>query len=330
MTPRTRRPAIAVALAAAVLAVAVALAACSQPPADMFTPEADMFTPEPEVTPRAGYPGWPPDEQFELIPIPISTETAVGPNRFLLNLIDQQNESLVSADRPVTLNFFDLAADPATPVTSVEADYLPVADTRALYRASVDFSSAGEWGVEAVTSESDGGQRMGRMVFTVRESTTTPPIGAPAPGSETPTAATPAEIAAISTDDQPEPDFYATSVAGALAAGEPFLLIFGTPAFCATATCGAALDNVKAVAADYREGVDFIHVEPYQLEIVDGSPRLVLSEQNFPIPVESVTEWGLPTEPYIFIVDSSGNVTAKFEGVASEDELRAALDEVAR
>ncbi|HEX2076803.1 MAG TPA: hypothetical protein VHG08_03815, partial [Longimicrobium sp.] len=33
-------------------------------------------------------------------------------------------------------------------------------------------------------------------------------------------------------------------------------------------------------------------------------------------------QWGLPTEPYVFVVDSSGNVTAKFEGIASAEELR--------
>jgi hypothetical protein len=51
-----------------------------------------------------------------------------------------------------------------------------------------------------------------------------------------------------------------------------------------------------------------------------------LSDQNLPVPVPATVEWGLPTEPYIFVVDSAGRVTAKFEGVASDDELRAAAD----
>jgi hypothetical protein len=37
----------------------------------------------------------------------------------------------------------------------------------------------------------------------------------------------------------------------------------------------------------------------------------------------------LPTEPYIFVVDAQGKVSAKFEGIASEDELEAAFEEVA-
>ena len=167
------------------------------------------------------------------------------------------------------------------------------------------------------------------MIFTVRPSSTTPAIGAPAPASDTPTADTPAEINALSTDTDPDADFYGTSVADALAEGRPFLLIFSTPAFCKTRTCGPALDIVKSVAPQFKEEIEFIHVEPYRLELVDGEPRPVLGEQNQPLVVESALEWGLPTEPYIFVVDADGQVAAKMEGVASADELEQALSEVA-
>jgi hypothetical protein len=73
----------------------------------------------------------------------------------------------------------------------------------------------------------------------------------------------------------------------------------------------------------------FIHVEPYQLQFVDGGLRPVLDSQNLPISVPATNEWGLPTEPYIFVVDSSGRVTAKFEGIASPEELQAAFSQVA-
>ncbi len=37
-----------------------------------------------------------------------------------------------------------------------------------------------------------------------------------------------------------------------------------------------------------------------------------------------VTEWGLVSEPWVFVVDASGKVTAKFEGAATADEVEAA------
>ena len=76
--------------------------------------------------------------------------------------------------------------------------------------------------------------------------------------------------------------------------------------------------------------MDFIHVEPYELEMVDGALRPVLSPENLPISVTATMEWGLPTEPYIFVVDGTGKVTAKFEGIASVDELGSAFGLVAR
>jgi hypothetical protein len=46
------------------------------------------------------------------------------------------------------------------------------------------------------------------------------------------------------------------------------------------------------------------------------------------ITVEATSEWGLPSEPWVFVVDDSGVVTAAFEGAASDAELMAAFDAV--
>jgi hypothetical protein len=114
-----------------------------------------------------------------------------------------------------------------------------------------------------------------------------------------------------------------------LEAGQPFALVFATPAFCRTATCGPTLDVVKSVADYYKDRVNFVHVEPYELQQVDGRLQPVLSEQNLPIAVDATNEWGLPTEPYVFIIDGEGKVFAKFEGIAGTDELEEALGAVA-
>lgn len=277
------------------------------------------------------YAGWPPTESFELIPIPVSSELTVGPNRMLVNLIDSANEPIAASDLAVRLQLYDLAADPGTPKTQADAIYTPILEGRpGLYRAQVTFERAGDWGLEAVATDASGAQRTGRMVFSVRETGTTPSIGGRAIASETPIGSTEAEVAAISTDDDPDLDFYRQSVAETLEAGQPFVLVFATPAFCRTATCAPALDVVKSVAAFHKDRVGFIHVEPYELELVNGTLQPVLSDQNLPIAVEAANEWGLPTEPYIFVVDGAGNVTAKFEGVAGAGELETAVAQLTR
>ncbi len=283
-------------------------------------------TPTPRAPPAGGYTGWPPNVSSELLPIPVSTELVVGQNRLLVNLIGPSNEQLASPDRPVTLNLYNLSADPTTPAQTVQAAYTPTVEGKpGLYRAEVEFGTAGEWGLEAVTTDADG-TRSGRMIFPVRQNGTTPRIGEPARTFESPTATNAREIAQISTDNDPDPDFYRQSVAGALESGDPFVLVFATPAFCTSATCGPTLDLVKGVAADYKDDLTFIHVEPYRLETVDGALQPELSEQNLPIPIDAVNQWGLPTEPYVFVVDADGRVAAKFEGIASEEELRGAFD----
>jgi hypothetical protein len=154
----------------------------------------------------------------------------------------------------------------------------------------------------------------------------TPAIGDQAPVSDTPTATTPDGIARISSDASPDPDFYKVSEPDALAQHKPFVIVFATPAFCRSAMCGPTLNVVKSVAADYKSKLTFIHVEPYELTYTNGTLQPVLGEDGLPIPIDATNIWGLPTEPYIFVVDSSGKVTAKFEGVVSTDELSAAFD----
>ena len=294
--------------------MALLLAACTSGPST--TP-----------TPSALGPGWLSQGTGELVPVVVSSELAVGPNRFLVNLVDRQNEPQAAADRPARLDFYDLAASTSAPAVSVAGTYMVILETLpGIYRAPVEFARAGEWGLELITTEPDGSQRRGRVAFSVRPTSSTPAIGAAAVPSDTPTAATAEEIAAISTDRQPDADFYRLSVDQALTERQPFMLVFATPAFCRTATCGPALEVVKSVAPDYKESVAFIHVEPYQLRPSGDQLQPVLDQNNNPIPVQAVLDWGLVTEPYIFAVDAEGKVRAKLEGVAGQDELRQALD----
>ena len=158
----------------------------------------------------------------------------------------------------------------------------------------------------------DRGARLGRrdrsrLTFDVRADLPTVQVGQAAPASKTPTAAdVGGDLSKISTDTKPDPAFYQTSVADALAAHKPFMLVFATPKFCTSQQCGPTLDHFKPIAAA-NPGVTFINVEPYQLKVVDGALQPML-DANSQLQATDVTDqWGLLSEPWIFAVDRDGD-----------------------
>lgn len=66
--------------------------------------------------------------------------------------------------------------------------------------------------------------------------------------------------------------------------------------------------------------MNFLHVEVYKN--LDASSREELEL------VEAVEAWELPSEPWTFLVDSDGVVSARFEGTVSADELTSAIEKL--
>jgi hypothetical protein len=245
----------------------------------------------------------------------------------LITLQDKSGRTLDAPDLALSESFYDLAASTTTPVGQVTGTFRwLIPDSKPIYTAYGDFARAGDWGVEVTAHGAGQPDRTARVIFSVRATTQTPAIGADAPPSDTLTTTEAAALVAISTDEHPDLRFYALSVKDAIAAGKPFVIVFATPEFCTSGACGPALDLVKQVAPDYFGRVNFIHVEPYLLQVTGGRTQPALDVLGHPQSVRAVVEWGLPTEPYVFVVDAHGKVAAKFEGMAYPDELTAALD----
>jgi hypothetical protein len=262
--------------------------------------------------------------------INVSAELTCGPNRVLFGLIDaQSNAPIGGPDRTVKVAFYDLARDPAKPVSGGDAAFIwAIENVRGVYAVQADFSEAGVWGAEITTMSGIGGEKI-RMTFQVSPSSPVVRVGQKAPATKTPTAAdVGGDLAKISTDTKPDPALYKVSVDQALAKHEPFLLAFATPKFCASAQCGPTLDRLKPYVAKYPT-VDFIHVEPYQLTLQDGQLQPVLTGNPANLtPTDATNTWGLLTEPWVFVVDRQGVVRGSFELIFSDAELTAALKAV--
>jgi hypothetical protein len=158
-----------------------------------------------------------------------------------------------------------------------------------------------------------GARIKGVAVFDVRPKLPVSPVGARAPRSATPTLAD-APAAALTTERPPDRALLRYSVAASLAAHRPFVLTFATPKYCTSRVCGPVVDVVDAVRRRFASsGIRFIHVEVY----TDNDPAKGYNRW--------MRQWGLTTEPWVFLVGSDGRVKAEFEGSVSEAELTAAV-----
>ena len=275
----------------------------------------------------SGLDAWgPPSTPPKLTPVLVTNGIAKGKARVLFLYLDAKNAVASAPDRTATVTFYDLDTDPSKPVSTAQGAFVwTIENERGMYVVNTDFPSAGTWGAEFTTEAPGSPAETVRLSFSVRDSTPTVVVGAKAPASKTPTAAdVKGDLSKISTDKAPDPAFYQTSVADALASHKPFMLIFATPKFCTSQQCGPTLDHFKPIAAAHPD-VTFINAEPYQLKIVDGSLQPVL-DANGQLQATDVTNaWGLLSEPWIFAVDRNGIVQGSYEVAITPAELDAIL-----
>jgi len=278
----------------------------------------------------ADVPGWPlaGSVEAEFLPVVTSSLITYGHNRFLYNVLDASYRQVAAEDVPSRVDFYALERDPATPYARGGAAYLGSGLGRGLYRTEVEFDCVGEWGAEVFVQQADGSWASERLRFAVHPQGSTPAIGADVPRSASPTATTPDEAAVISTDQNPYLPAYDKTVAETVTSGRPSLVFFATPAFCQTGFCGPTVELVKAVAREHEGEVEFVNVEPYELQSTANGLQPRLTEDGQLQPVPAALEWGIPVEPYLFLLDAEGRVFAKFEGVVGGDELRAAVQDV--
>jgi hypothetical protein len=251
-----------------------------------------------------------PDGAFSIV---VSSDLAVGPQRVAVAVVAPDNTSLATPTMTADLEFLrpDSSAAGTVPTEFIWA----IQEVRGLLVADFDFDQPGIWQMNVRTSD---GRQIPAGPFQVLEDELAIGVGDPAPPSVTKTAAD-GTLQEISSDTEPDARFYEMTVAQAVTSGTPSVIVFATPAFCVSATCGPSLDITKSLADEYTS-LNWVHVEVFDNQAVAASREELVA-------VEAVLEWGLQTEPWVYVVDADGIVTARFEGAVGEDELRAAIEE---
>ena len=220
------------------------------------------------------------------------------------------------------------ASDGSAPPMQVTADYnaWPYG-VRGSYVAPVYFPAAGDY---SLTVTPVGGEVTGEAVIdvSVLADSPIPSIGEAAPASKTKTLGEVGDVAAVTTSYEPDAELYRMSIADAVSSGKPSVVVFATPAFCTSPTCGPQVDTVSELRVEHPDAANYIHVELYD------NPAEIQGDLSQAQLVPAADEWGFTqipgwtNESWVFVLDSDGIVRQRFEGFATLTELEAALAEV--
>ena len=194
----------------------------------------------------------------------------------------------------------------APAATKDEGDF----DVPFVYVAGLELDEPGTY---SLLVEPEGKQIQAYGQIEVKAESDVPAVGSPAVPSDNPTVEDdfPEKI---TTATPPDVDLLQYSVKESLEAGVPFVVTFATPKFCVSRVCGPVVDIVDAVRKKFESSdVRFIHVEVFQ----SNDPQQGYNQW--------MQEWNLPTEPWTFLVDGTGKIRARFEGLITAGELEQAV-----
>lgn len=262
----------------------------------------------------------------DISPVLVNSALGVGPNRVAMAFFNSDRG--VIDDLSVQAAFRPADAAPDAAPIGVELTPLRIEDHAGgqhstgdalltVYGATVDFPAAGDWRVALELSRDGAMVQQLAASFNVLEDLPHPSVGEPIPATEQAVLADVAELAAIDTSESPDEALHELTVAEALELGRPLVIGFATPAFCETRMCGPVVEGVlRPLSERYDETVEVLHIEPFDIAQARSGEL---------VPVPAMEEWGLATEPWVFVTDAEGRVVAKFEGPVTIEEVESVL-----
>jgi hypothetical protein len=177
----------------------------------------------------------------------------------------------------------------------------------------VDFDKEGAWLAIAMIKSEDGKLEASRVPSPViGEFPQVPNVGRRPPRITTLTAADVGnDLEKI--DTRVPPDQMHKVDFAAVLGKKPIVLVFATPALCQSRVCGPVVDVAQQVADEFEPEVDFIHQEVY----VDNEIEKGIRPQ--------LKAFGLPTEPWTYLIGAEGVIKDRIEGAYGVDELEEAM-----
>jgi len=117
----------------------------------------------------------------------------------------------------------------------------------------------------------------------------------------------------------PDPEIHQQTIASALGAHRPTLIVFSSPVYCISRFCGPITDMVQGLSKTYGDRASFIHVEiwnDYQKQVAN----------------KAATDWlyrnDTLNEPWVFLVGADGKVAARWDNIATQSEIEPLLQKL--
>ena len=218
------------------------------------------------------------------------------------------------ANGPFPASVEDMSTDPqfAAKTTTGDPDAAKV-----VYAADIELDEKGRTDLVALVRDGEGGYSSARIApsIEVGRFDEVPVEGDKAPVVETPTADEVESLDEIDTRD-PHDTMHEENFADVV--GEkPAVLTFATPLLCQSRVCGPVVDVSEQVKSETGDDVAFIHQEIFEDNDINKGLR------------EQVAQYGLPTEPWVYVIDADGKISSAIEGAYGLEELRGAVEQVA-
>jgi hypothetical protein len=253
--------------------------------------------------------------QANLFVAPQNSTLLVGTNRISVALLTNDSQKNPVSAQAVSVDIIDargktIATRPLENISSVYGG-IPI------YVGIAQFPSAGQYNL-VVRGTANNAAVAGNGFVTVASSGPEAPVGSRVPVPSRQAVLTDPDVTISMVDSGVPPDtWHDQTIAQALAAHRPMVLYFGEPGYCPSKTCGPTVAILKQLCTQYCTQLSFQHIED---DVPPGPAFINNSAPNNP----AFKAFGLQSDPWVYLVNSAGVITDRFEGPVTLDELQAA------
>ena len=206
------------------------------------------------------------------------------------------------------------------PVETSRARYFPFPyGTRGIHVTELTFDEIGTWGVEASVPRPDGSVATVEIITEVHERTMSVDVGEIPPLSVSRTLDDVYHVSELTTGSSRDESLYQISVADALQNGKPTVIVFASPAFCTNAVCGPQVEVLSNLSRSYPGQANYVHIDLFT------NPQEIQGDLSRAMPTPLLSEWGLVSQEWTFVMGGDGKVIGRFENFVPQDELEPVL-----